>query len=95
MAKQTLGRALPLALAALLVLGGCDDEEEKRPEVIVEVDDGTDVTIKVREKDANEMIVVGELALFTVVIVWALFGPGATRRFRGSAESAGTRSQTG
>jgi hypothetical protein len=26
------------------------------------------------------VIIAGELALFIVVIVWALFGPGATRR---------------
>lgn len=80
MAKRTLGKALPLALAMLLVLGGCDDEEEKPPEVVVEVEKGTEVTVKIREKGADEMIVVGELALFTVVVVWALFGPGATRR---------------
>ncbi len=71
-------RALPLVLAAVFVLGGCDDEEEKRPEVIVEVEEGTDVTVKTRNKE--EMIVVGELALFALVIAWALFGPGATRR---------------
>ncbi len=80
MAKWILGRALPLALAATLALGGCDDEEEKPPEVVVEVEKGTEVTVKIRERDTDEMIVVGELALFVVVIVWALFGPGATRR---------------
>ncbi|MGI9421553.1 MAG: hypothetical protein ACR2RA_27305 [Geminicoccaceae bacterium] len=72
---------MPFALAALLVLGGCDDDEDKPPEVIVEVEQGTQVTVKHKDKDADEMIVIGELALFTVVIAWALFGPGATRRY--------------
>ncbi len=80
MAKRTLGRALPLALATLLVLGGCDDEEEKPKVVEVEIEEGTELKIKIKDKDADEMIIVGELALFAVVIAWALFGPGATRR---------------
>lgn len=91
MAKRTLRRVLPLALATLLALGGCDDDEEKPPEVTVNVPKGTVVKVEHTDPDADEMIVVGELALFTVVIAWALFGPGATRRFRGSAESAETR----
>lgn len=80
-ANWTLRGAMPFALAALLVLGGCDDDEDKPPEVIVEVEQGTQVTVKHKDKDADEMIVIGELALFTVVIAWALFGPGATRRY--------------
>ena len=95
MAKRTLGKALPLVLAALLMLGACDDEEEKKEVVDVQIDKGTELRIKVREEDKSEMIVVGELALFTVFIVWALFGPGATRRFRGSEESDEIRSPSG
>ena len=79
MAKGILWRTLPLTLAAALVLGGCDDEEEeKAPEVVVTVERGTEVTVK--HKGEDEMIIVGELALFTTVIIWALFGAGATRR---------------
>ncbi len=78
--KWTWRRVTPLFMAALLLLGGCDDEEEKPKVVEVEIEEGTELKIKVREKDNDEMIVVGELALFTVVIVWALFGPGATHR---------------
>lgn len=79
MATWTLRRAAPLALAALLALGGCDDEE-KPPEVTVNVPKGTVVKVEHTDPDKDAMIVVGELALFTVVIAWALFGPGATRR---------------
>ena len=79
-AKRTLVRALPLALATLLVLDGCDDEEEKPPEVTVNVPKGTVVKVEHTDPDADEMIIIGELALFTVVIAWSRFGPGATRR---------------
>jgi hypothetical protein len=73
-------KAVPLALAALLMLGGCDEEEEKNPEVEVHVPKGVDIKVKRIDEDDSEMIIVGELALFTTLIVWALFGPGATRR---------------
>lgn len=79
-ANQTWRRAVPLALAALLVLGGCDDDEEKNPEVEVHVPKGVDLKVKRAGDDDNEMIVIGELALFTTFVVWALFGPGATAR---------------
>ncbi|MGI9487437.1 MAG: hypothetical protein ACR2RF_16475 [Geminicoccaceae bacterium] len=69
-----------LALATLLVLGGCDDEEEDPPQVTVNVPKGTVVKVEHSDLDKDEMIVVGELALFTTLVVWALFGPGATRR---------------
>jgi hypothetical protein len=78
-AMSTWRKALPLALAAALVLGGCDDEEEKKPEVEVHVPKGVDVKVK-RIDEESDMIIVGELALFTLVIIWALFGPGASRR---------------
>lgn len=78
--KSTGWKAAPLALAVLLVLGGCDDDEEKPKVVEVEIEEGTELKIRVRDKDTDDMVVLGELALFTVVIVWALFGPGATRR---------------
>ncbi|MDH3665193.1 MAG: hypothetical protein OEU92_35125 [Alphaproteobacteria bacterium] len=81
MAKPTWRRAVPLALAALLVLGGCDDEDEKNLEVEVHVPKGVDLKVKRAGDDDSEMIIVGELALFTTLVVWALFGPGATRRF--------------
>jgi len=71
---------MPLALAASLLLTACDDEEEKPPEVTVNVPKGTVVKVEHSDPDSNEMIVVGELALFGTLIVWALFGPGATRR---------------
>jgi ABC-type uncharacterized transport system auxiliary subunit len=77
---STWRKALPLALAAVLVLGGCDDEEEKNKQVEIHVPKGVDVTVKQTEEETNDMIIVGELALFTLVIIWALFGPGATRR---------------
>ena len=80
MAKHTLSRALPLALAALLALGGCDDEKEDPPQVTVNVPKGTVVKVEHSDPDKDELIVVGELALFTTLVVWALFGPGATRR---------------
>ena len=80
MVTWTFRRAVPLALAALLVLGGCDDEEEKNKVVEVEVEEGTEVRVRIKDKEADELVVVGELALFTLVIAWALFGPGATRR---------------
>ncbi|MEM7043695.1 MAG: hypothetical protein AAF543_12865 [Pseudomonadota bacterium] len=67
-------------MAAALILGGCDDDEEKPPEVIVEVEEGTEVRVRTKGDNESDMIIVGELALFTVVIAWALFGPGATRR---------------
>ena len=73
-------RAVPLTLAALLMLGGCDEEEEKDKVVDMQIEKGTELRIKVREEDSDEMIIVGELALFTTLIAWALFGPGATRR---------------
>lgn len=76
---------MPLALAVFLVLGGCD-EEEKDKVVDVQIEKGTEVRIKVREDETSEMIILGELALFTAVIVWALLGPGATR-FREEATS--------
>lgn len=71
---------MPLVLVASLLLGGCDDDEEKDKVVDVQIEKGTEVRIKVREdEDSSEMIILGELALFTTVIVWALFGSGATR----------------
>ena len=74
-------RAVPLALAVLLVLGGCEDDEEKKKKIVdVQIDKDTELRIRVREEDKDEMIIVGELALFATLIVWALFGPGATRR---------------
>ncbi|MEZ5933756.1 MAG: hypothetical protein R3F54_17750 [Alphaproteobacteria bacterium] len=75
-----LRKATPLVLAALLFLGGCDDEEEKPPEVTVNVPKGTVVRVEHTDPNKDEMIVFGELALFVVVIAWALFGPGATGR---------------
>jgi len=79
-AKWTLRGTLPLVLAAALVLGGCDDEEEKDKIVEVHAEEGVEVRVIQKGKDDNEMIVIGELVLFTAVIVWALFGAGATRR---------------
>lgn len=76
---STWRKALPLALAAVLLLGGCDDEEEKKPEVEVHIPKGVELKVKRIDEDESEMIIVGELALFTLVIIWALFGPGATR----------------
>jgi hypothetical protein len=78
-ATSTWCKALPLALAAALFLGGCDDEEEKKPEVEVHVPKGVELKVKRIDEDESEMIIVGELALFTLVTIWALFGPGATR----------------
>ena len=78
-ATWTLRRAVPLALAALLMLGGCD-EEEKKPKVEVKLPKGVELEVKHADEDKSGMIVVGELALFGVVVIWALFGPGATRR---------------
>ena len=80
MTERIWRKAVPLALAALLVLGGCDDEEEDPPQVTVNVPKGTVVKVEHSDPDKDEMIVVGELALFSVFVVWALFGPGATRR---------------
>ena len=71
---------MPPTMAALLLISACDDEEEKRKVVDVAIDKCTELRVKVKEKDSNEMIVFGELALFVVVIAWALFGAGATRR---------------
>ena len=79
-AKRTWRRAVPLALAALLVVGGCD-EDEKKPEVEVHVPKGVELKVKRAGDDRNDMVIVGELALFTTLVIWALFGPGATRRF--------------
>lgn len=83
----TWRRAVPMALAVTLALGGCDDEEEKPPEVTVNVPKGTVVKVEHTDPDKDEMIVVGELALFTVVIGWALFGSGASRRRDGADPS--------
>lgn len=77
--KRIGRRALPLALAALFFLGACDDEE-KKPEVEVHLPKGVELKVKRSGDDeTSEMIILGELALFTAVIVWALFGPGASR----------------
>lgn len=81
MTKWTRRRAAPLTLAVLLALGGCDDEEGKDKIVDVQIEKGTEVRIKVRDEKTDEMIIIGELALFTTVVIWALFGPGATRRW--------------
>lgn len=72
-------RAAPLALVVLLGLSGCDDEEEKPPEVEVQVPKGTVVKVTHTDEE-SEMIVVAELAAFTGLVVWALFGRGATKR---------------
>lgn len=89
MKKRSWRRAVPLALAVLLILGGCD-EEEKKPEVVdVQIDKNTELRVKVREEEKNDMIVVGELALFTALIAWALFGSGATRRRDGALSKNG------
>lgn len=80
MATSTWLKALPLALAAAFLLSGCDDEEEKKPEVEVHLPKGVELKVKRAGDDDSEMIIVGELALFTLTIIWALFGPGATRR---------------
>ncbi len=79
MAISKWRKALPLALAAALLLGGCDDEEEKKPEVEIHVPKGVELKVKRIDEEESDMIIVGELALFILVIIWALFGPGATR----------------
>lgn len=79
MAGRNWCRAVPLGLAALLLLSGCDDEEEKTPEVEVHVPKGVDV--KVKRIDEDEMVVVTELIAVTGVVLWALFGSGARRRW--------------
>lgn len=76
MFKNTRPRALLLALAALLLVGGCDDE--KKPEVEVHVPKG--VEVKVKRIDKDDMVIAGELALLSGLAIWALFGPGAGRR---------------
>ena len=78
--KRTWQRAVPLALAALLILGACDDEEDKDKVVEVHAEEGVEVRVIQKGKDEDEMIIVGELALFTTFVIWALFGPGATAR---------------
>lgn len=79
MAKKCCCRLVLLGLAALLVLGGCDDEEEKKPEVEVHVPKG--VEVKVKRIDDDEMVIAAELLAVTGVVLWALFGPGARRRW--------------
>jgi len=79
-ATSTWRKALPLALAAALLLSGCDEEEEKTPEVEISLPKGVELKVKRDDDDESEMIIVGELALFTLAIMWALFGPGATMR---------------
>ena len=79
MTKWHWRKAASLALVALLFLGGCDDEEEKPPVVEVEVPKGVEVKIKRIEDD--EMVIVAELAVTVGVVLWALFGPGARRRW--------------
>jgi hypothetical protein len=91
-AKTFWVRAVPLCLAALLLLGGCDDEEEKKdPEVEVLVPKG--VQVRIKRIDEDEMVIVAELAAFVGIVVWALFGPGAGRRWpetpRNRSRSAG------
>ena len=79
-AKAFWVRAVPLCLAALLLLGGCDEEEEKKdPEIEVLVPKGVEVRIK--RIDDDEMVIVAELAAYLGVVLWALFGPGAGRRW--------------
>lgn len=79
MAKKFWYRAMPLGLAAFLLLGGCDDEEEKPPVVEVGVPKG--VEVKVKRIDEDEMVIVAELVATAGVVLWALFGPGARRRW--------------
>jgi hypothetical protein len=79
-AKRYWRSAVPLGLAALLMLGSCDEEEEKKPEVEVHVPKGVEVRIK-RIDDDDEMVIVAELLALGGVVVWALFGPGARRRW--------------
>jgi hypothetical protein len=69
-----------LTLAAILLLGGCD-EEEKNPEVEVHVPEGVDVKVKHIKPD-DDMIIAGELALFSLAVIWALFGPGCRRQLK-------------
>lgn len=77
--KKSWFRGVLLCLAALFLLGGCDDEEEKQPEVEVHVPKG--VEVKVKRIDDDEMVIVAELLAVTGVVLWALFGPGARRRW--------------
>lgn len=79
MAGKNWCRAVPLGLAALLLLSGCDDEEEKTPEVEVHVPKG--VEVKVKRIDEDEMVIVAELVAVTGVVLWSLFGSGARRRW--------------
>lgn len=79
MKKKRWRRVVPLGLTALLLVGGCDDEEEKPPEVEVHVPKG--VEVRVKRVDDDEMVIVAELLALSGVVVWALFGPGARRRW--------------
>lgn len=81
-------RGVSLGLAALLLLSGCDDDEEKNPEVEVHVPKGVEVKVKRIEDD--EMVVVAELLAVVGVVLWALFGPGAGRRWSDVVPSKGT-----
>ncbi len=77
--KKNWCRSVLLGLTALLFLSGCDDEEKKNPEVEVTIPEGVDIKVKRPEND--EMVVVAELLAVTGVVLWALFGPGARRRW--------------
>lgn len=71
-----------LVFAALIFVSSCDDEEEKQPEVEVHVPKG--VEVKVKRIDDDEMVIVAELFALSAVTIWALFGPGARRRWADS-----------
>ncbi|MGI9500647.1 MAG: hypothetical protein ACR2P3_11445 [Geminicoccaceae bacterium] len=80
MAEWKWLKPVPLALVALLFLGGCEDEPEKKKILEVEVEKGTEVRVRIKKDEVDEMIIVAELAVFATLVIWALFGPGATRR---------------
>lgn len=74
-------RAVPLVLAALLVFGASDDAAAMKDGVdVVQTENDSDLRIDARLDDEDDMIVVGELALYIALIIWALFGPGAKGR---------------
>lgn len=68
-----------LFFSTLLLVLGCDDKEEKQPEVEIHVPKG--VEVKVKRIDEDEMVIVAELIALSAVTIWALFGPGARRRW--------------
>lgn len=78
MTRKNWRRAVPLGCAALLLLSGCDEEEKKNPEVEVTIPKGVDVKVK---RVDDEMVIVAELIALSGVIMWALFAPGARRRW--------------